>query len=311
MAKGVGAEAGSSVPVGEGGDDVEMVNTSAPSSPEPVAYELKDLFSTIFEDEVDRLIHFYKLSHNVTFRTPEKRERPLEEKEGEIASLIGHIVMWFEAYKKLPSMDALRGLFGFCCTRTSGQFYTYMDNLVHWDVLSRGFYLVDAINNISAGKRSASGPASGGSAPKSRRMAGSSTKLATPSRLTKKNHAPPPYPTHEGLSALIFTANSALNSQFRAQVDKDNIHKMSTDAVNASLQGKYKMLEQSLNTEKNERVAVVTRAEAIERGLSQKEGNDNIMLGYNIMRRAVAWKFPGYNMIELDQLATEEAQKGE
>ncbi|KAF3455890.1 hypothetical protein FNV43_RR00532 [Rhamnella rubrinervis] len=38
-----------------------------------------------------------------------------------------------------------------------------------------------------------------------------------------------------------------------------------------ALEGKYKKLEQSLTTEKNERPVATTRAEAVERGLSQVE----------------------------------------
>ncbi|KAF3455571.1 hypothetical protein FNV43_RR00204 [Rhamnella rubrinervis] len=60
------------------------------------------------------------------------------------------------------------------------------------------------------------------------------------------------------------------------------------------LEGKYKTLEQSLYTEKNEKLAAVTRVEVVD-----------------IKRRVVAQKFLGCNMIELDQLAVEEAQKGE
>ncbi|KAF3443377.1 hypothetical protein FNV43_RR13059 [Rhamnella rubrinervis] len=366
-----------------------------------------DLLSTIFEEEVERLRHFCEIPHNITFRTPEKSEGPLKGKEG-------HIVMWFEAYKELPSMDALRGLFGLCCTWTSDQFYTYIDNLIYCDIPCKGFsrkwlfiggdwegvpaagsvcrlprglvniicptlltvgewmvtlkaktvvpttqlatkarfvntglwklgqvferhplvaegvssdpvvdpLVVDVIKNISASR---------GSAPKSQRMVGSSSKSTTPLRLTsstgvgasqtptnrvtrsqadhelpkrfqvEKNQAPPPRPTYEGLSALISATNSALNSQFRAQVDNDNIDKTFTGTVNVSLQaayqtmvtaqqlknmkdeqtsskkplqvleGKYKILEQSLNSEKNEKAAVVNRMKVAKRGLSSSK----------------------------------------
>ncbi|KAF3454048.1 hypothetical protein FNV43_RR04495 [Rhamnella rubrinervis] len=108
----VGVVAGSGVPTGVEGDDVVMVNAPARTSLESVNYELKDLLSIIFKEE-------------------------LTDKGWQ--SLIGHIVMWFEVYKKLPSIDALRGLFGLCYTGTSGQFYTYMDNLVYFGIPYRDF----------------------------------------------------------------------------------------------------------------------------------------------------------------------------
>ncbi|KAF3458014.1 hypothetical protein FNV43_RR02677 [Rhamnella rubrinervis] len=78
-----------------------------------------------------------------------------------------------------------------------------------------------------------------------------------------------------------------------------------------ALEEKFKALERSHLLEKNEKLAAVSKAEVAERGLSQKETNDNVLLGYSIIRRVVAQKFSGYNMIELDHLATKEAQKGE
>ncbi|KAF3455805.1 hypothetical protein FNV43_RR00447 [Rhamnella rubrinervis] len=194
-------------------------------------------------------------------------------------------------------------------------------------------------------------------------MIGGSSRSATPSRSTsstrvdrsqanrelaelfqeEKNQASPFHPTNKGLSALISAANSALNSQFRDQVDRYSIDKTSLGAINASLQ----TLEHSLHIENNEKLPAVTRAKVAKQDLSQvdkkyqgvktslkskeiemkqlqetiqklsteleelkKEANDNVILGYNIMRRAVAWKFTGCNMIKLDQQATKEAQKG-
>ncbi|KAF3456524.1 hypothetical protein FNV43_RR01177 [Rhamnella rubrinervis] len=92
-----------------------------------------------------------------------------------------------------------------------------------------------------------------------------------------------------------------------------------------SLKEKFKALERSHLLEKNEKLAAVSKAEVAERGLSQemfqgifvelevlkKETNDNVLLGYSIIRRVVAQKFSGYNMIELDHLATKEARERE
>ncbi|KAF3458018.1 hypothetical protein FNV43_RR02681 [Rhamnella rubrinervis] len=163
--------------------------------------------------------------------------------------------------------------------------------------------MVEAIKNIFAGKRSAFGPTSRGSTPKMQRMASSGSMSVTPSkstsstrvrvgqtpisRVTKSqaNHklaeryqaknvqAPPSRQAPKGLSALISTVNSAISPQFRSK---------------EMFQGIFVELE-----------------------VLKKETNDNVLLGYSIIRRVVAQKFSGYNMIELDHLATKEAQKGE
>ncbi|KAF3445868.1 hypothetical protein FNV43_RR11045 [Rhamnella rubrinervis] len=175
-AEGEGIEVGSSVPVGGETDDVVMVDVPASNSPDLEDYELKDLLSTIFEVEVEveRLRHFCEIPPSITFRMAEKREGPLQGREGEIAvhstslevglrflmpavirrflrsapihplhltgkgwqSLIGYIIIWFEAYRKVPSMDALKGLFDLRRTESIGQYYTYMDSVVHYDILA-------------------------------------------------------------------------------------------------------------------------------------------------------------------------------
>ncbi|KAF3443376.1 hypothetical protein FNV43_RR13058 [Rhamnella rubrinervis] len=169
--------AGGSAPVGVETGDTVMADTFTPNPSESVNYGLKDLISNISESEVERLRRLCEIPRNIVFRKPEKREGPLKRKNGEIAvhsasleaglhfpiptiirrflsftslhplqltgkgwqSLIGHLVMWFEVYGELPSIDVLKGLFSLRCIGNSGQFYTYMDNLVFCDVPCRSF----------------------------------------------------------------------------------------------------------------------------------------------------------------------------
>ncbi|KAF3433490.1 hypothetical protein FNV43_RR24592 [Rhamnella rubrinervis] len=114
------------------------------------------------------------------------------------------------------------------------------------------------------------------------------------------------------------------------------------------LRKKCLALEQSLLLEKNERLAIGTGTEVVEPGLAQldkkiseckasikskdkdlqqlqktiqeltaeldylnKEGNNDVMLGYSTIRRVVARTFLSCNMIKLDCLAAKKAQKGE
>ncbi|KAF3448985.1 hypothetical protein FNV43_RR09709 [Rhamnella rubrinervis] len=185
--------------------------------------------------------------------------------------------------------------------------------------------VVDAIKTIKARKRPASDPHSGGATNKSRKMVGSFSKSTTPFKSTSST----------GVGAGLTPTSKVMWSQADPELSE-------------RYQGKCKMLEQSLNIKENEKLAAVTRAEVAKKGHSQidkkyqdakislrnkdreveglknanqelsaeldelrKEGNENVMLGYSIMRKAVARKFPDCNMIELDQLATEEARKGD
>ncbi|KAF3447910.1 hypothetical protein FNV43_RR08617 [Rhamnella rubrinervis] len=77
-------EAGSNVPARGEADDVVMVNAPASNSPDPEDCELKDLLSTIFETEMERLRQFCEIPRSTTFRKPEKREGHLEGRKGEI-----------------------------------------------------------------------------------------------------------------------------------------------------------------------------------------------------------------------------------
>ncbi|KAF3457427.1 hypothetical protein FNV43_RR02085 [Rhamnella rubrinervis] len=83
--EGEGIEAGSTVPAEGETDDVVVVDIPASNFPDLKDYELKDLLSTIFEAEVERLRYFCEIPYSVTFRMPEKREWPLQRREGEIA----------------------------------------------------------------------------------------------------------------------------------------------------------------------------------------------------------------------------------
>ncbi|KAF3454105.1 hypothetical protein FNV43_RR04552 [Rhamnella rubrinervis] len=171
-------------------------------------------------------------------------------------------------------MDALRGLFDLRCIRTSGQFYTYMDNLVHCDIPCIGFSrkwlfisddyreslwqapsirhllmmegssfdptvdpsVVDIIKNIFVGKRLASGPASGRMLPNHKRVTRSQANHDLMKHFyAKRSQGPLLRAIPEGLGSPISIANFDFGPQFKAQVDKDGIEKTSLGTLNASL----------------------------------------------------------------------------
>ncbi|KAF3442874.1 hypothetical protein FNV43_RR16792 [Rhamnella rubrinervis] len=206
-------------------------------------------------------------------------------------SLIGHIIMWFEAcYKAVRKLGVFRRTFKTVAFK-GGIFK-------NWTV------------------REATGCAG---------------------RKAEKQRTPPPRHNNEGLTALISAANTALHSQFRAQVDKESVKRTSLGVINSSLQAmvtaqqlknikeellssrksiqvlKGKCAKISLRNKDKEVEGLKNAIQELSTELDElrKEGNKNVMLGYNIMSRAVARKFPDCNMIELDQLSVEEARKGD
>ncbi|KAF3445867.1 hypothetical protein FNV43_RR11044 [Rhamnella rubrinervis] len=205
--------------------------------------------------------------------------------------------------------------------------------------------VVDAIKNIKAGKRPTSEPTSRRNTFKSRRMANIFSKSATPSKSTRSTGVGPgQMPTSRVTRSQV---DRELAECYQAQVDKDNVERMSLGAINSSLQVAYQAMvtaqqlknvkeelsssKKSLQTLEGKCLSQIDKkyqgsktllknkekeVEGLKKTIQEltveldefkKEESENVMLGYSIMRRVVACKFPYCNMIELDQLAAEEA----
>ncbi|KAF3451276.1 hypothetical protein FNV43_RR07371 [Rhamnella rubrinervis] len=158
--------------------------------------------------------------------------------------------------------------------------------------------IVDAIKNIKVGKRPASEPTIGGNTSKSRRMARSFSKSTTSSKSTNSiGVGAGQTPTSR---SFTIKENERLAVVTKAEVAENGL---------SQIDKKYQGAKTSLkNKEKEvEGLKETIQELTIELDEFKKEGSENVMLGYSIMRRAVVRKLPDYNMIKLDQLATEEA----
>ncbi|KAF3443412.1 hypothetical protein FNV43_RR13094 [Rhamnella rubrinervis] len=224
----------------------------------------------------------------------------------------------FEAYKKLPSMDALRGLLALHRTGSNVP-TTQLATKVR--LVNASLWKLEHVfeEHPPIAEGSWSDPA--GDLPNQFPLPPNqwwtplrTSQLGSDLPQAEKKQFPSPRPTTEGLSVLISTANSALNSQFRVQVDGDSIDKTSLGAINTSLQAVYQAMgaKTSLKAKEKELKGLQKTYQELTIKLDElkNERNDNI-IGYSIMRWFVAPKFSGCNIIELDQLAIEESHKGE
>ncbi|KAF3455891.1 hypothetical protein FNV43_RR00533 [Rhamnella rubrinervis] len=166
-------EVGSSVPTrGEADDDV-MVDTLALNSPDPDDYELKDLFSTISEGEVERLRHFLRFSLIPTISTI------VEKVACRVVSLKAKIVLLITELATTnmmvnASLWTIGQLFERPLpTKKKGSSNPTVDPS-----------MVDAIKNISVGKWLALGPPSEGNPSKLQKIVGTGRKSTTPSMST-------------------------------------------------------------------------------------------------------------------------------
>ncbi|KAF3432514.1 hypothetical protein FNV43_RR27254 [Rhamnella rubrinervis] len=188
--------------------------------------------------------------------------------------------------------------------------------------------VVDAIKNIKAGKRPASDPPSGGATNKSRKMVGGRQVLIPSSPWLRPNclDFSPTTSTRFRARVEAWKDVRAYQAMVIVQQLKDIKEELSSSRKCIQvLEGKCKMLEKSFNIKENEKVATVTRVEVAEKGHSQidkkyhdtkislrnkdkeleglkntnqelsaaideprKDRNENVMLGYSIMRRVVA-----------------------
>ncbi|KAF3445947.1 hypothetical protein FNV43_RR11124 [Rhamnella rubrinervis] len=119
------------------------------------------------------------------------------------------------------------------------------------------------------------------------------TDLAIEGRLVEKSQAVPPRLKPEGLDALIFSAKSAFDPNLRPSLTKMAWKRLCW-VLPYPYAGCLPCLGDCLRSEELERRTVETIQElSAELDDMKKEGNDNVMLGYSIMRRVVARKFSG------------------
>ncbi|KAF3440817.1 hypothetical protein FNV43_RR19103 [Rhamnella rubrinervis] len=208
-----------------------MVGASVPAPPELVNYELKDILSSISEDEVERFMQLYELSDNISFRRLEEKKGSLNGMKGEVAvhtaSLeadLQFLMLAGFSRKWLFVSGDWEGVY-MLVTSLKGQAMEFSTELASKARLVGHLLMVESRSFNPTGSRE--------NAPKSRKVGGSSSRSVIPSRLAssmgiragqtstsrvsrskadrelskhfqaERSQAPPPRPTSEGLGALM------------------------------------------------------------------------------------------------------------
>ncbi|KAF3451304.1 hypothetical protein FNV43_RR07399 [Rhamnella rubrinervis] len=271
------------------GDEVIIIGASISTLSKSVDFKLKNILSSISE-EVGKLRYACEVPDNITLKRLGSIRGLLDRKEGKIAmhtaSSNAKLI-----FLTLPSMETLNRFFDLRCTRCSGHYCTYKDNMVHYNISYKGL----SRKWLFVGSECEGNPYTGSicRVPRTfvksknvimlkRRDVKLMANLAIESRLVgvvlwvlrrepegnpyesrgdllrskgkspyestqgetiisykglgeqqaERSQPPSSRSTLEGLNNLIFAVASAFSPQFRALVDKDDIEKVSLDALN-------------------------------------------------------------------------------